>query len=64
MPPELGGICGEIDLRFAPGFPPGGRLFSAQTEANTCLDFTLLIATDASRHIAMIQAYVALHYLS
>jgi len=30
--------------------------------ADTCLDFTMLIATDASRHIAMIQAYIALHY--
>ena len=30
--------------------------------ADTCLDFTMLIATDASRHIAMIEAYTALHY--
>ena len=30
--------------------------------ADTCLDFTMLIATDASRHIEMIQAHSALYY--
>ena len=28
---------------------------------DTCLNFTMLIATDALRHTAMIQAYIALH---
>ena len=30
--------------------------------ANTCLDLTMLTATDTSRHIAMTHAYIALHF--
>ena len=30
--------------------------------SDTCLDLTLLTATDTSRHIAMTHAYTALHF--
>ena len=29
MPPESGGICGEIDLKFAPGLPPEWQRLAA-----------------------------------